>query len=71
MTDENLIPDVWMGYILDKMREQGEILAMFPIAPAPPMTRRRRLRARIGRWTDHRRARLALRIAPWLEREDY
>jgi hypothetical protein len=26
---------------------------------------------RIGRWTDHRRARLALRIAPWLEREDY
>jgi hypothetical protein len=69
--DETLIPDVWRDMILERLREQGEFLAMFPLPDLPPMTRRQRLRSWFRRWRDHRRERTALRIAPWLEREDY
>lgn len=53
----------------ETMRARSEFLAAHPLPPLPPITRSQRIRRRVKGGQEDLRERVALWLAPWLERD--
>lgn len=72
-TDGPIIPEIWQQHIhraaIKQLSVYDKYIAQLP--PPQPRPWHRRLRDHIHAFTTANRERLALRIAPWLEPEDW